>query len=146
MAAWRGFIEAGHDVLADLEDELVSAHGLGVGDYGVLVRLSEATDQRLRMCDLAGSLRLSPSGLTRRIDGLVRDGLVAREPAPDDRRVSLAVLTAKGRRTLEAAAPTHVAGVRRHFLDHLTPTQIRQVGAAFTALVAKRDAERRATI
>ena len=141
-AAWRGYVESIHSIQADLEDELLGSHGLGVGDYGVLVHLSEAPDQRLRMCDLAGRLRLSPSGLTRRLDGLVRDGLVAREPAPDDRRVSLAVLTPNGRRTLEASAPTHVAGVRRHFLDHLTPTQIRQLGAAFTALVAKRDAER----
>jgi DNA-binding MarR family transcriptional regulator len=90
------------------------------------------------MCDLACQLRLSPSGLTRRLDGLVRDGLVCREPAPADRRVSFAVLTAKGWSTLKAAAPIHVQGVRRHFLEHLTRTQIQQVGAAFASLRKRR--------
>lgn len=142
MAAWRGYIESIVSIQAELEAVLQAEHGLEHGDYAVLVQLSEAPERRMRMCDLAGNLHLSPSGLTRRLDGLVRDGLVAREPAPDDRRVTLAALTAKGLRTLETAAPTHVASVRRAFLDHLTPTQIRQLGAAFTALAAKRNAAR----
>lgn len=142
MAAWRGYIGSVISIQAELEAVLQVEHGLEMGDYGVLVQLSEAPERRMRMCDLAGRLHLSPSGLTRRLDGLVRDGLVAREPAPDDRRVTLAVLTPKGFRTLEAAAPTHVASVRAAFLDHLTPTQIKQLGAAFTALAAKRDAAR----
>jgi DNA-binding MarR family transcriptional regulator len=61
----------------------------------------------------------------------VREGLVVREPSADDRRVSLAVLTDNGMARLEAAAPLHVEGVRRQLLDHLTRTQIRQLGAAF---------------
>ena len=136
MRAWRGLIEVLSGVRAALEAELLEQHGIGEGDYGVLVQLSEAPDQAMRMCDLAGRMHLSPSGLTRRLDGLVRDGLVARTAAADDRRVTLAVLTAKGRRTLEAAAPDHVASVRRHFLDHLTPTQVRHVGAAMEAVRA----------
>lgn len=138
MRAWRGLIEVFGDVTAALEAEIVAAHGIDMGDYGVLVHLSEAEEARMRMCDLAGRLHLSPSGLTRRIDGLVRLGLVARTPAPDDRRVSLAVLTPAGRRKLEEAAPDHVAGVRRHLLDHLSPTQIRQLGTAVDAVRRKR--------
>jgi DNA-binding MarR family transcriptional regulator len=140
MRAWRGLIEVMAEVSASLEAELTEQHGIDNGDYGVLVQLSEAPEGHMRMCDLAGRLHLSPSGLTRRLDGLVREGLVARAPAPDDRRVSLAVLTPAGRRKIEAAAPDHVAGVRRHLLDHLSPTQIRQLGNAMDAVRAKRQA------
>lgn len=138
MRAWRGMVEAFADVKASLDAELAE-FGLTEGDYAVLVNLSEAPERRLRMCDLAGRLHLSPSGLTRRLDGLVRDGLVTREPSPCDRRVALAVLTDKGMVRLEHAAPTHVDGVRRHLLDHLSRTQIRNLGAAFAAVLRGRE-------
>jgi DNA-binding MarR family transcriptional regulator len=141
MRAWRGLVEAYADLQAALETDLESGFGIDGGDYGVLVNLSEAPDQRLRMCDLASRLHLSPSGLTRRLDGLVKAGYVAREPSEQDRRVTLAVLTDAGRATLEAAAPVHVAGVRAHFVDHLSRTQLRQLGGAFEALQRRRGLE-----
>lgn len=141
MRAWRGLVEAYAELHAALEADLVSGFGIDGGDYGVLVHLSEAPDQRLRMCDLAARLHLSPSGLTRRLDGLVKAGFVAREPSSQDRRVTLAVLTDTGRTTLEAAAPVHVAGVRANFVDHLSRTQLRQLGAAFEALQRRRGRE-----
>ena len=140
MRAWRGLVEAYGDVARALEADLVGAFGIDGGDYGVLVNLSEAPDHRLRMCDLATRLHLSPSGLTRRLDGLVKAGYVAREPSAADRRVTLAVLTDAGLAELEAAAPVHVDGVRRYFVDHLTRTQIRQLGAAFDAVRRRRSA------
>jgi DNA-binding MarR family transcriptional regulator len=138
MRAWRGLVEVFADVHASLEAELVEGFGVTEGDYAVLVNLSEAPDGRLRMCDLAAQLHLSPSGLTRRLDGLVHQGLVAREPSIDDRRVTLAVLSDAGRAVLEAAAPVHVDGVRRHFIGNLSRTQIRQVGVAFDAIRQRR--------
>src|SRR4051794_15956053 len=93
MRAWRGLVMVLSDVRATLEADLVAQHGITEGDYGVLVNLSESEGRRMRMCDLAARLHLSPSGLTRRLDGLVNHGFVARESDPDDRRVSLAVLT-----------------------------------------------------
>lgn len=138
MRAWRGLVEAYADLQAALEADLMSGFGIDGGDYGVLVNLSEAPDQRLRMCDLAARLHLSPSGLTRRLDGLVKAGYVARQPSEQDRRVTLAVLTDAGRSTLEAAAPVHVAGVRANFVDHLSRAQLRQLGAAFEALQRRR--------
>lgn len=134
MAAWRGMIEVYEDVKASLAVDLLAAHGINEGDYGVLVNLSEAPDGCLRMCDLAAQLHLSPSGITRRLDGMVKQGLVAREPSTEDRRVMLAVLTPAGRTLLEAAAPGHVEGVRRNFLDHLSRTQIQNLAAAFAAV------------
>jgi DNA-binding MarR family transcriptional regulator len=136
MRAWRGLVEVFADLNAVVDAQLTGAHGITGGDYGVLVALSEAPARSMRMCDLAGHLHLSPSGLTRRLDGLVRDGIVARKPAPDDRRVTLAVLTPKGLRLLERAAPGHVETVRRHLLRHLTRDQIRELGAAMDAVRA----------
>jgi DNA-binding MarR family transcriptional regulator len=138
MRAWRGLVEVVADVQASLEAELLERFGITEGGYGVLVNLSEAPGRRLRMCDLAELLHLSPSGLTRRLDGLVRQGLVTRQPSEEDRRVTLAVLTDAGFAKLRAAAPTHVDGVRRHLLDHLSRTQIRQLGGAFDAVRRRR--------
>src|SRR5215210_6997234 len=107
-------------LLATLDNELQSEHGLSLGDYEVLVFLSESPDRSLRMSDLAGRLHLSPSGITRRIDGLVRAGFVERRQCPTDRRGSNAVLTDDGLQALQRAAPTHVRGVRQHFVERLT--------------------------
>lgn len=134
MRAWRGLVEVYAAVHASLEADLLEGFGMTEGDYGVLVNLSEAPGRQLRMCDLAEQLHLSPSGLTRRLDGLVRQGLVERRPSVDDRRVTLAGLTDAGFAALEAAAPVHVQGVRRNLIDNLTRAQIRQLGAAFDAV------------
>ncbi len=133
MRAWRGFIEVTGQLNIKLEADL-NSQGLTSGDYQVLVYLSEADDGRLRMCDLADSLNLSPSGLTRRLDGLVRKGMVSRERNDADRRVMMAVLTPKGRDRIVAAAPHHVASVRRHLIDRLDERQIRQLGQIFESL------------
>lgn len=133
MRAWRGYIETIGDLQNALEGDLADV-GLSVGDYQVLVYLSERENARMRMCDLAGQLHLSPSGLTRRLDGLVRMGAVAREPSPEDRRATLAVLTPSGRRLLEKVAPRHVMSVREHFIDALTPEQLDVLGDVFEAL------------
>lgn len=136
MAAWRAFVDASAAVMARTEADLVASHGLSSGEYGVLVRLSETPDGGTRMCDLADAMHLSPSGLTRRIDAMVRSGLVAREPSPDDRRVMLAVLTPKGRALLESAAPDHLASVRRHFIGRLSRQQLRSLASGLRALDA----------
>jgi DNA-binding MarR family transcriptional regulator len=134
MAAWRGLVDVSAGVMGALEAELVASHGITAGDYGVLARLSEADGSQLRMCDLANSLHISPSGLTRRLDGLVRRGLVARQPSPDDRRVMLAVMTSDGRKLLDQIAPLHVDGVRRHFISRLSRTQLRNLSSAFRSI------------
>jgi DNA-binding MarR family transcriptional regulator len=139
MSAWVGYIASLSELQAALEADL-SPHGLTMGDYEVLVHLSESEGQ-LRMCDLARRLRLSPSGLTRRLDGLVRGGLVRREPSADDRRVMLAALTAKGRAVITRAAPDHVSSVRKHFLDHLTCDEVKQLAGTFAKVRAALEAE-----
>ncbi|MBK5289189.1 MAG: MarR family transcriptional regulator [Acidimicrobiia bacterium] len=138
MRTWRAFVDLTLQLRAETEQALLEAHGLTEGEYGVLVLLSEAEDRRLRMCDLAAALRLSPSGLTRRIDGLVKRGYVTREPSPGDRRVMLAVLTEEGLHTLEAAAPTHVASVRASLIDHLDPEDLERLADLIEKVHASR--------
>jgi DNA-binding MarR family transcriptional regulator len=132
--AWRGLVMASNRLLGVLDAELTAQSGLAFGDYEVLVVLSEAPDRRMRMSELAEHLCLSPSGLTRRLDRLTRDGLVAREQCRDDKRGSFAVLSPAGFARLEQAAPGHVGSVRRHFLDRLDRHQIRVVGEALKAV------------
>jgi DNA-binding MarR family transcriptional regulator len=130
MRAWRGLVHSTTGLLAVLDNELQAEHGLSLGDYEVLVHLSEAPDQAIRMSELALTLHLSPSGITRRIDGLVKSGLVERRRCPSDRRGSNAVLTPLGVKTLGAAAPTHLRGVREYFVDRLSERQLAQLAAA----------------
>ena len=131
--AWRSFIESVGDLMSAFESGLAE-HGMNLGDYQVLVYLSEAPDRALRMCDLADALRLSPSGLTRRLDGLVKNGLVARQPSEEDRRVMMAVLTPHGLRRLQKAAPDHVENVRENLFDHLNASQIKNMAGIFGAI------------
>ena len=135
MAAWRTYIETYGDLVAAIERDLAEQR-LTLGDYQVLVYLSEADDQSMRMCDLADRLQLSPSGLTRRLDGLVSAGLVTREPSTHDRRVMKAQLTDAGFEALRQAAPHHVASVRRHIFDHLDDSQVEAMASIFAAISA----------
>jgi len=117
--AWRSWI-AMRTLLDDqLNRELQELHGLSLADYEILVRLSEAPDRRMRMSDLATATLASRSRLSHQIDRLESAGIVQRMTCSEDRRGSFAVLTDHGWQALVAAAPDHVAGVRRHFVDVL---------------------------
>lgn len=133
MAAWRTYIETTNDLETALETDLAPT-GLTTGDYQVLVYLSEAEGHAVRMCDLAGSLQLSPSGLTRRLDGLVKAGWVERRGSDVDRRVMLAVLTPAGFEKLVDAAPIHVDSVRRRMIDLLSEDELRALADVFTKI------------
>lgn len=145
MAAWVAFVETHGDLLAALESDLAPT-GLTLGDYQVLVYLSEAETHSMRMCDLAELLQLSPSGLTRRLDGLVRAGWVERRGSASDRRVMLAVLTDAGRTQLADAAPAHVASVRHRIIDRLDAHEVDALAAIFAKIRAGLDDDRTETL
>lgn len=132
--AWRTLLSVHGRLLARLDAELQASDAISLPDYEVLVHLSEAPGQQLRMAELADRLLLSPSGLTRRLDGMVREGLVERRACPSDRRGSLAVLTRTGLTKLEDAAPTHVEGVRRYLIDRLERDELLDLAAAFESI------------
>ena len=133
--AWRTFVETVDDLTAALNADL-APHGVTLGDYQVFVFLSEVAGRRMRMVDLAAALHLSPSGLTRRLDGLTRHGYVDRVPSLQDRRVMLAVLTDKGFAKLTETYPTHLASVRRRFFDRCASADVAALGRVFTAIQA----------
>lgn len=122
--AWRWFLRTQARLNTQLDRELREEHGLTLADYDVMATLSAQPDHQLRATELAGQVILSPSTLTRRLDSMEQRGLVARRRCPSDARGVHVVLTDDGMRALQAAAPSHVDGVRRHFIDGLTRTQI----------------------
>ena len=136
LAAWRGLLRTHSRLVATLDEELDREHGVPLGSYEVLLQLAEAPDGSLRMGDLADRLLLSRSGLTRLIDRLVARGLVERHNCADDRRGTYACLTAAGKALFEDVRPTHLRGVREHFLDHLSKDDLDHLGAIWDRVAA----------
>ena len=138
MAAWRTFIETYNDLINALQADLEPAK-LALGDYQVLVTLSEAENKSMRMCDLAEVLQLTPSGATRRLDGLVKAGWVERRNSDVDRRVMLAMLTPAGWDKLHEALVPHVRSVREHLIDLLDEGEMKSLASAFGKVRAHLD-------
>jgi DNA-binding MarR family transcriptional regulator len=139
QSAWRTILRAQANVTSAVDQKLTEAHGLGLSDYEVLSYLSQASEHSLRMTELAYGVLLSPSGLTRRLDGLVKQGYVERKPAPSDGRGLLAVLTQQGENKVKEMEPTHTAGLHEHFIDCLEPQQIKEINVMFEPMASKEE-------
>jgi DNA-binding MarR family transcriptional regulator len=137
LAAWRGLLAAHATLIARLDAELEREHGLPLTSYEVLLYLADAEGGHLRMGELADRLLLSRSGITRLVDRLERQGMIERERCEDDGRGFNAVLTAAGRRKLDAARPAHLGGVRRHFLAQLEPGELDSLAAIWGRLLGQ---------
>ncbi|MGE3272142.1 MAG: MarR family winged helix-turn-helix transcriptional regulator [Chloroflexota bacterium] len=125
--AWRAFLLATQLLMDQLDRELQHAADMPHTYYGILVVLSEQPDHAARMTEIADLLRFSRSRLTHAIARLEERGWVQRVVCPTDRRGTFAVITEAGLAALADAAPGHVAGVRRHVFDRLTPEQVEQL-------------------
>lgn len=136
LAAWRAFLEAHASVIEVLEEELRTEEQLDLTWYDVLVQLSEADGNRLRMQELADAVLLSKSGLTRLVDRMEDAGYVARTPCEEDRRGRWAQLTETGLAALQRTAPTHVRGVNDHFASLLTDEEAAALRSACEKVVA----------
>jgi len=141
MAAFHALIRSHARVVRMLEAELEAEQGLSLPAYEVLAHLSETPDRRRRMTELTSFAFLTPSGLTRLVDKLVREGLVERERCGTDARVVYAVLTDAGFARLLAAYPTHLRGVREHLVDRLEPAQLDAIAQALGPLTDDGDGE-----
>jgi DNA-binding MarR family transcriptional regulator len=124
LAAWRELLRTHASLVKTLDREMDQAHDLSLSSYEVLLFLGSAEGSRMRMCDLADSVLLSRSGLTRLIDRLERGGLVVRDSCEQDARGAYAVLTDAGLAKLAAARDTHLAGVHAHFLDRFSAEEL----------------------
>jgi len=134
LDAWQALLHAHHQITRRLDAELRKEQGVSFGEYDVLLRLARAPERRLTMTELARRVMISPSGLTRVVDGLSDEGLVRRERNPDDARVVYAQLTDEGRARVRQAAQTHLRGIREHFTERLSETQLRQVASALQVI------------
>jgi DNA-binding MarR family transcriptional regulator len=114
-AAWLRFLRAHAAVTRELSARLETAHGLTLSDFDVLAQLLSAEGYRLRRVDLARSVLLTASGITRLLDGLERAGWVAKDRCASDARVTYAVLTEAGLAKIAEARASHAADVEELF-------------------------------
>lgn len=119
LDSWRAFLRSHAHVTRQLERELLAEHGMGLAEYDVLFQLVSVPDRQLRMSELADRLLLSRSGATRLVDRLEAAGQVERVSCESDRRGQWATLTPAGVDRLRAAWPTHLRGIRAHFLARI---------------------------
>ena len=134
LAAWRGMLRAHAELTKELDAELAREHNLPLSSYEVLLYLADAPEGRMRMAELADSVLLSRSGLTRLVDRLQREGLLKRERCESDARGYFAEITPKGRRLFDAARRTHLDGVRALFLSRFSRDELRAMGALWQKL------------
>ncbi|RCV56691.1 MarR family winged helix-turn-helix transcriptional regulator [Marinitenerispora sediminis] len=125
---WRSYLVVNSMLEERLDRDLQQRNGLSLVEYGILVHLSEADGQRMRMRSLADTVIVSKSRLSHQIARLERDGYVRRETCAEDRRGAWAVLTPSGESKLREAAPWHVAAVRANLFGVLSDEQAKQLG------------------
>ncbi|MBA3339669.1 MAG: MarR family transcriptional regulator [Geodermatophilaceae bacterium] len=122
--AWLAYRRMQSLMPAQLARDLGRDSRLSDPDYEVLSTLSEKPSHRWQLRELANKMLWSRSRLSHHIARMEQRGLVAREGDPDDRRGCILVLTPQGLRTLQTAAPLHLASVRKHFIDQLTDSEL----------------------
>jgi len=135
LTAWRRFLQAHAVLVRRLEADLLAEHQLPLASYDVLVQLVEAPERRRRMNELGQRGLIPPSGLTRLVDRLEREGLVRREACDDDARGLFAVLTEDGFQRLRRAAPTHLRGVATYAMDRLDAAQVQALAEICACLL-----------
>jgi len=134
LETWVQWLRAHSAVTRDLNADLVSEHGLTINDYEVLLHLAQAPERMMRRVDLAKSVVLTPSGITRLLEGLERCGYVARASCSSDARVTYALLTDEGYEKLREASATHIEGIRDHFAGRFSPEELETLGELLSRL------------
>jgi DNA-binding MarR family transcriptional regulator len=134
LEAWRSYLQSHATIVRILDADLISEHAITSRDYEVLLYLAQADEHRLPMSALAENTMLTRSGITRLVDGLVAAGLIERVACSKDARVSYAHLTDRGLEKLRSAGRTHVAGIRRLFLEQFTREETDQLATLLARL------------
>lgn len=137
--AWRGLQLMQMRLERELARQLAADSGLSYPDYLVLVALTDLPDGRMRLFELGSFLGWEKSRLSHHVSRMEKRGLVEKEPCDDDRRGAFVVITTQGRAEIEAAAPGHLAAVRRLFIDHLDTRQLDQIADIAETVLASLD-------
>src|SRR4051812_1097017 len=127
IAVFSRLLRAHSALSRELSARLVTEHGLTINDYEALLRLAHADEHGMKRVALAEQLMLTPSGVTRLLDGLERDGWVRKGSCDSDARITYAVLTDEGRERLESAGRTHIAQVREIFESRFSSDELEQL-------------------
>ena len=125
--AWLRFLRAHAAITRELSSRLEALHELTLSDFDVLVQLYFAEGRRMRRIDIARSVLLTASGITRLLDGLESCGLVAKEHCESDARVTYAVLTDAGLKKIEEARESHNADIEELFGSRFAPEEREQL-------------------
>jgi DNA-binding MarR family transcriptional regulator len=142
LPAFANFLRAHAAVVRTLEQRLDAHQLVPIAQYDVLLELNAGPGRRLRMQELSDRVVLSRSRVSRVVDEMLRAGLVRKEPDPDDRRASFAVITDAGRAELRRAAPEYLRGIEQEFLAHLTAAERRTVAHALGKVALAHEAGR----
>ena len=134
LSAWVAFLRGHAALTRALNAELVAEHALTINDYEVLLRLSHAPDLRLKRVELAQRVLLTPSGITRLLDGLEAAGWVEKASCASDARVTYAVLTDAGHEKLRAAADSHLADIDRLFAGHFDEGELETLSSLLSRI------------
>jgi DNA-binding MarR family transcriptional regulator len=134
QASWRALV-VGVTLLFDrLDEDLQREFDLSIGEYEILVRLSERPGRQMRMAQLAESLAHSRSRVTHTVSRMQKAGLVERTQSPEDGRGIVCSLTEHGYAVLVEAAHVHVQGVREHLVDLASPEDFQALGRVMNAV------------
>lgn len=137
--AWKAVLQVQARMVAELDRQTAEAGALPPTWLDLLLKLSHAPDQRLRMSDLAESAFLSRGGVTRLVTRIEADGLLRREACPDDGRGAFAVLTPAGSDALRRAGPVYRQVLIERFAAHLTSDQVSAAADALEAVLVGND-------
>ena len=135
VEAWIHLLRGQSAATRAVNAQLVADHGLTINDFECLLLLARAEDRRMRRVDLADQLILTASGVTRRLDGLEKDGYVDRAACPSDRRVTYAVLTDAGYRKLQESSKSHVADIRAFFEARFRSDELEQLASLLSRIL-----------
>jgi DNA-binding MarR family transcriptional regulator len=124
LESWLAYIRSHSAITRELSAQLQREHDLTLNDYEVLLVLSHAEGGRMRRVDLAETVLLTASGITRLLEGLERSGFVCKETCASDARVSYAKLTEDGKQKLSDAAVTHLRGIDELFLGRYSGLEL----------------------
>lgn len=127
LGAFARLARANSVLRRELEAEVLTPRGLSFNDFEALFHLYQADEQRLRRVDLAGLLMLSPSGVTRLLEGLESAGFVENVSCKSDARVIWAALTVEGARTIECVGVDHAEVLRGFFGSALDEGEVEQL-------------------